>query len=94
MTGMEQVAETLKMVCWVMNAFGIVVVIATRIGWHTKVGWAANGGLLLLIAIGNALVLSAADLRPGEQGASLFGLVVLGSLGSRFIGNWVTDGAT
>ena len=91
---MEHLAETLKELCWAMNSAGVVVIIATRLGWHTKGGWAANGCLLLIIAIGNAILLSNAGLNPSQQTASLFGLVVLGSLGSRFVGNWLTDGAT
>ncbi|MBW8310734.1 MAG: hypothetical protein K0M64_01755 [Rhizobium sp.] len=88
-----ELAETLKEVCWYMNLAGLIVIVATRIGWHTKVGWAANGCLLLIFAIGNAILLSSAGLNPSQQAASLFGLVVLGSLGSRFVGNWLTDGA-
>jgi hypothetical protein len=86
-------AEMLKQICWLMDAAGVAVIIATRLWWHRRHGWAACGCLLLLIAIGNAILLSTAGLNPGQQAASLFGLVVLGSLGSRFVANWLTEGA-
>lgn len=83
-----------KQFVWGMNLFGLIVIAATRRSWHTKFGWAANGSLLLVVAIGNALVLTSAGLTPSQEAGSIFGLVVHGSLGSRFIGNWLTDGAT
>ena len=76
-----------------MNLAGIALIVFARLSWHTKGGWAATGCLLLLIAICDALLLSIAGLNPSQQAASIFGLVFLGSLGSRFVGNWLTDGA-
>lgn len=83
-----------KQFAWVMNLFGLIIIAATRLWWHTKLGWAASGSILLVVAIGNALLLTSAGLTPSQEAGSIFGLVVHGSLGSRFIGNWVTDGAT
>ncbi len=88
-----EMAEMLKQVCWLIDVAGVGVIIAIRLWWHTKHGWAAGGCILLLIAIGNAILLSTAGLNPSQQAASLFGLVVLGSLGSRFVANWLTEGA-
>ncbi|UEG63237.1 hypothetical protein [Stutzerimonas chloritidismutans] len=83
-----------KKFVWGMNLLGLLVIVSTRLWWHTKFGWAACGILLLVIAIGNALLLTSAGLTSSQEAGSIFGLVVHGSLGSRFVGNWLTDGAT
>lgn len=83
-----------KQFVWGMNLFGLFVIATTRRWWHTKFGWAAIGVLLLVVAIGNALLLTSVGLTPSQEAGSIFGLVVHGSLGSRFIGNWLTDRAT
>lgn len=79
--------------CWVTNLFGLALIAFTRLLMNKKLAWAGVGCVLLVIAIMNALLVGATDLSPTNTGASLFGLVVLGSLGARFVGNWLTDGA-
>lgn len=78
---------------WIANAFGLLLMAATRFLANSKTTWALVGMFLLVIAIGNALLYISVGLNPALQFASLFGVVVLGSLGARFIGNWLTDGA-
>lgn len=79
---------------WQANGIGLLLILATRFLANTKATWAGVGCILLITAIGNAGVLMNAGLTSSQSFASLFGLAVLGSLGSRFVGNWLTDGAT
>jgi len=78
---------------WTLNCVGIALILATRFFANTKISWFGIGCILIIIALGNASILLSAGLNPSQQMASLFGLVVLGSLGARFVGNWLTDGA-
>lgn len=76
-----------------LNYVGIALIISTRFLSNTKLSWFGVGCILLIIALGNASILINVGLNPSQQMASVFGLVVLGSLGARFVGNWLTDGA-
>lgn len=78
---------------WQMNAVGVALIALTRWLSNTKFAWAGIGVILLIIAIGNASVILGAGLNPSQTVAAIFGLGVHGSLGSRFVGNWLTDGA-
>lgn len=79
---------------------GALVIAATRLSWNTRGGWGACGAILLIIAIGNSVLLSMgtsflgpdghAPLRVTLQSISLAGLVVFGSMGSRFVAEWLT----
>lgn len=79
---------------WSINGFGVLLILFTRWFANTRRTWAGVGCILMIIALGNAWVLVTAGLNPSQTLASIFGLAVLGSLASRFIGNWLTDGAT
>jgi len=88
---------------WCMNAFAVGTVIVTRIFSHTRATWAFAGFVLLACALGNAVLTSIVLFSPEAKGnlslsiplqaTALFGLVVFGSLGSRFLGEWLTSGA-
>jgi len=79
---------------WFANIIGLILAFVTRWFANKKGTWAVVGVILLVIALGNATLLVASGLEPARHLASLFGVVVLGSLGARFLGNWFTDGAT
>lgn len=76
-----------------MNVFGLAVILTTRWLSNTTSSWFGIGCLLLVIAIGNVWVLIAAGINPSQTLAALVGLGIHGSLGTRFVGNWLTAGA-
>lgn len=98
-----RLAEIVLHFAWYMNVFAIVLILATRFLSHTRGTWAFVGVILLASALGNAVLTSIAllpaDVRANLllsiplQATALFGLVVFGSLGSRFVGEWLTAGA-
>ncbi len=90
---MQMVLGAVQQYCWVANIAGLMFMVITRIFFHSRCAWGVTGVILLAIASANAIVISSVGLNPSETAASIFGLVVLGSLGSRFVGNWITDGA-
>lgn len=90
---MDALQNAIMGYCWATNIFCLALIAGTRLMMNQKWVWAGVGCILLFVAIMNALLLGATDLSPTNTGASLFGLVVLGSLGARFVGNWLTDGA-
>jgi len=77
-----------------VNLIAIAIIFFTRWLSNTKATWAGVGCLLIVIALGNAITLVNVGVDPTDHIASLFGLVVLGSLGVRLFSNWLTDGAT
>ena len=90
---MQMVLGAVQQYCWVANIAGLMFMVITRIFFRSRCAWGVTGVILLAIASANAIVISSVGLNPSETAASIFGLVVLGSLGSRFVGNWITDGA-
>ena len=90
---MQMVVDGLQRYCWIANIAGLALIILTRLIFHSRRVWGLVGMLLLGTASANAIAISHAGLNPSQNAASIFGLVVLGSLGSRFLGNWLTDGA-
>ncbi len=88
---------------WAINLLVACVAVAVRVLRHTRGSWAAVGVLFLATAMGNALLVASAlanqEVKAHEtlpiylQATSLFGMVVFGSLGSRFLGEWITSGA-
>jgi hypothetical protein len=90
---MQMVLGAVQEYCWAANIAGLLLILITRLFFHTRLGWGVTGLILLAVASINAIVISHVGLNPSETAASIFGLVVLGSLGSRFVGNWITDGA-
>jgi hypothetical protein len=91
---MEMVLRAVQQYCWAANIAGLLLMGITRLFFHSRLGWGITGVILLSVASINAIVISRVGLNPSETAASIFGLVVLGSLGSRFVGNWITDGAS
>ena len=91
---MQMVLGAVQQYCWEANIAGLVLMVITRIFLHSRRAWGVTGVILLAIASANAIVVSSIGLNPSQTAASIFGLVVLGSLGSRFVGSWLTDGAT
>ncbi len=91
---MSEFQKTLIEFAWYMNAFGFALIIVTRLFSNTKARWASTGGLLLIIAIGNVSNFLVAGINPSQTLASIVGMGIYGSLGLRFIGNWLTDSAT
>jgi len=85
---MRMVLDAVQQYCWAANVAGIVLIIITRIFFHSRRAWGVTGSILLLSAAANAIAISRIGLNPSQTAASIFGLVVLGSLGSRFVGNW------
>jgi len=90
---MRMVVNGIQHYCWLANICGLLMIILTRLLFHSRRIWGLVGLLLLSSAAANAIAISHAGLNPSQNAASIFGLVVLGSLGSRFLGNWLTDGA-
>jgi hypothetical protein len=90
---MDAILEATLSWAWAMNVFGGGLIAAARLFSNTKSFWAIVGALLLLIAVGNVALVGNYGLNPTATIASLFGVVVHGSLGSRFLGNWLTDSA-
>ena len=78
---------------WAGNCLGLIFILLTRVCSNYKGTWGGTGCLLIIIAIGNAAILVGVQLNPGQQLASIIGLGVLGALGTRFLGNWLTDKA-
>lgn len=90
---MQMVLSAVQQYCWAANVAGLVLIVITRVFFHSCRGWGLTGAILLATASANAIAISRAGMNPSQTEASIFGLVVLGSLGSRFVGNWITDGA-
>lgn len=90
---MQMLLGAVQQYCWAANIAGILLILFTRIFMHSRQAWGLTGVILLAIASANAIAISRIGLNPSESAASIFGLVVLGSLGSRFVGSWITDGA-
>ena len=90
---MQMVLGAVQQYCWAANIAGLLLMVITRIFIHSRSAWGVTGAVLLAIASANAIAISRIGLNPSETAASIFGLVVLGSLGGRFVGSWITDGA-
>lgn len=75
-----------------INLLAVVILIVTKFWSNTTGTWVGVGCLLLIISLGNASVMWSLDMNPNQFTSSLFGSVVLGVLGVRFIGNWLLDG--
>ena len=92
---MEELNKCLIEFAWVANIFAIVLTLIWRRSKNTKLSWAIVGLILLVIAFGNAqiLITTGGALDHSQSMASLFGVAILGPLGLRFIGNWLTEGA-
>ena len=90
---MQMLLGAVQQYCWAANIAGILLILFTQIFMHSHQAWGLTGVILLAIASANAIAISRIGLNPSESAASIFGLVVLGSLGSRFVGSWITDGA-
>ena len=91
---MQMVLGAVQQHCWAANLGGLLLIVLTRLFFHARHAWGIVGAVLLAIAAANAIAISRVGLNPSQTSASIFGLVVLGSLGSRFVANWITDGAT
>jgi hypothetical protein len=91
---MQMLLDTVQRYCWTSNVAGLLIIIVTRLLWHSRRAWGIAGFVLLSIAAVNAITISHVGLNPSQTAASIFGVVVLGSLGSRFFGNWLADGAS
>jgi hypothetical protein len=90
---MQMVLDTVQQYCWVADIAGLLLIAFTRAVPHSLRAWGITGLILLGIASANAIAISQVGLNPSQTAASIFGIVVLGSLGARFLGNWLTDGA-
>jgi hypothetical protein len=90
---MQMVLSAVQQYCWAADILGLALIIVTRVFFHSRRAWGVTGAILLATASANAIAISRAGLNPSQTSASIFGLVVLGSLGSRFVGTWITDGA-
>ena len=88
---MEIIAKATSNWVWCMDGFGALVIVATRLWSNEKSTWALVGLILLTIAIGNVVIISADGLDASKMAGSLIGLVVYGSLGASFIGDWLTN---
>ena len=91
---MQMVLGAVQQYCWAANAAGLLLIILTRLFFHSRRAWGVTGVIVLSSASANAIAISRVGLNPSQTAASIFGLVVLGSLGSRFVGSWITHGAT
>jgi hypothetical protein len=90
---MQMVLGAVQRYCWAADIAGLALMILTRIFFHSRRAWGVLGLILLAIAAANAIAIGHVGLNPSQTAASIFGLVVLDSLGSRFAANWITDGA-
>lgn len=90
---MQMVLGAVQQYCWAANVAGLLLIVLTRLFFHSCRAWGITGAILLATASANAIAISRVGLNPSQTAASIFGLVVLGSLGSRFVGNWITNGA-
>ncbi|MTD32501.1 hypothetical protein [Paludibacterium denitrificans] len=90
---MELLINAITDSCWATNTFGVGLIALTRFFNHTKIGWALVGLTLVIIAFGNTIIMINIGQNPSQHIASIFSTFALGSLGVRFIGNWITDGA-
>jgi hypothetical protein len=90
---MRMALEMVQQYCWIANIAGLLLIVFTRIFVHSRRAWGMTGAVLLTIASANAIAISQVGLNPSQTAASIFGIVVLGSLGARFLGNWLTDGS-
>ncbi len=89
---MQMVLNTVQQYCWAANIAGLLLILFTRSRFHSLRAWGIIGVILLVIASANAIAISNVGLNPSQTAASIFSIVVLGSLGARFLGNWLTDG--
>jgi hypothetical protein len=90
---MQMVLDAVQHYCWAANIAGLLLIVITRTLFHSRRAWGITGLVLLTTAAANAIAISHVGLNPSQTAASIFGIVVLGSLGSRFFGNWITSGA-
>ncbi|MBJ6136399.1 hypothetical protein [Marinobacter litoralis] len=95
-TTMEQTLEIVRQLIldWALfiDLFAVALLVMTKFFSNTTGTWFGVGCILLIIALGNASVMWNMDMNPAQFLPTLFGLVVLGALGVRFIGNWLLDG--
>jgi hypothetical protein len=89
---MRMVLDMIQQYCWVANGAGLALIALTRWLFHSRRGWGVTGLLLMTIAAANAIAISRVGLNPSQTAASIFGIVILGSLGSRFFGGWISGG--
>ncbi|MPW23900.1 conserved membrane hypothetical protein [Paraburkholderia piptadeniae] len=75
---------------WIGDSIGVVAALITRFTANFHAMWAFIGILLLAIAMMNVWLLSRVGLSPSTTPPALVGSVVLGSIGSRLVGNWLT----
>ncbi|HCP76916.1 MAG: hypothetical protein CML16_10245 [Pusillimonas sp.] len=77
---------------WTLNACAVALVViiyfASRRS-QIRGTWALLGGVLLLIAAGNAVLLENARVSTAGSPAALLGMMVFAPLGSTFIANWL-----
>ena len=90
---MQMILDNVQQYCWMANIAGLLLIFFTRGLFHSLRAWGITGLVLLVIASANAIAISQVGLNPSQTASSIFSIVVLGSLGSRFLGNWLTDGA-
>ena len=89
---MNGILEASLMVATGANILGVILIIITRLYSNDKKTWAGIGIILIIIALGNAAIFKSVELNQiSEYITSLFGLVVLGSLGVRLFSNWLTE---
>ena len=72
------------------NVVGFILIIITKLFSSDKVQWAGVGCVLIIIAIGNVLIFSNANLDASTNIYTLFSSVVFGSLGVSLLNNWLT----
>lgn len=90
---MENFLSIVDEQAWYANALCIGVLVVVKIWSHTKLSWAITGAFFLFVALTNAGLIAIVKGTSAPTASSLFGLVVLGSLGARFVGEWLTHGA-
>lgn len=78
---------------WMLNAFAVAFVVVTYFacrGSQNRGRWALLGGVLLVVAGGNAVLLENVRISTAGAPAALFGMLVFAPLGSTFVANWLT----
>ena len=91
---MDELLEVFVAQAWYANLFCLCLLPVVRCSINTKLAWAVTGVFFLSIALTNAMLVVSAGGTPSSIGSTMFGLVVLGSLGARFVGEWLTSKAT
>jgi len=89
---MSQIQELLLQSIYYLDGTLIFVMLVIRFSGASKLNWAILGLISISLGSQSAVILLRMGLNSPDIPANVIS-IVLGSLGVRFVGNWLADGA-